>query len=309
MRDRRCLAVAGFIATVALTGCVDVDSLEPVNDAPLTSQTPAATPATSVGTALSSLGGLDVKGRAPMTGYDRALYGQERLDTDRNGCDTRNDTLGRHLTRITSDPDTGGCVVLSGTLVDQYTGSRIEFVRGDGSLVDIDHVVALGNAWAGGAARWDIRKRAAFANDPLNLLPADAGANRAKGDGDAATWLPPNKLFRCAYVARQVAVKAKYGLPVTPAEGEAIGRILSSCPQEPLPPDSGAPVVTDVKVNAPTSRPQQSEQRPQGFKPNGAPVYFENCDAARAAGAAPVRRGEPGYGPHLDGDGDGSACE
>ena len=64
-----------------------------------------------------------------------------------------------------------------------------------------------------------------------------------------------------------------------------------------------------VKVNAPTSRPQQSEQRPQGFKPNGAPVYFENCDAARAAGAAPVRRGEPGYGPHLDGDGDGSACE
>jgi hypothetical protein len=234
-----------------------------------------------------------------MTGYDRALFGQEWLDTDRNGCDTRNDTLGRHLTHITFDPDTGGCVVLSGTLVDQYTGSRIEFVRGDGSLVDIDHVVALGNAWAGGAARWDVRKRAAFANDPLNLLPADAGANRAKGDGDAATWLPPNRLFRCAYVARQVAVKAKYGLPVTPAEDEAIGRILASCPREPLPPDSGAPVLTDVKVNAPTSRPQQSEQR----------AHFENCDAARAAGAAPVRRGDPGYGPHLDGDGDGSACE
>lgn len=40
-----------------------------------------------------------------------------------------------------------------------------------------------------------------------------------------------------------------------------------------------------------------------------APVYYQNCAAARAAGAAPVYAGEPGYGPHLDRDGDGKGCE
>lgn len=43
--------------------------------------------------------------------------------------------------------------------------------------------------------------------------------------------------------------------------------------------------------------------------PGRAPVYFRNCDAARAAGAAPVRRGEAGYASHLDRDGDGIGCE
>jgi hypothetical protein len=64
------------------------------------------------------------------------------------------------------------------------------------SSVDIDRVVSLGNAWATGAFRWEIREHAAFANDPMNLLAVDASANRQKGDGDAATWLPGNKGFR-----------------------------------------------------------------------------------------------------------------
>ena len=78
--------------------------------------------------------------------------------------------------------------------------------------------------------------RVRFANDPLNLAAVGRATNRAKSDGDAATWLPPNKRFRCAYVARQVAVKAAYGLWVTDAERDAIARVLSSCPAEPLPP-------------------------------------------------------------------------
>ncbi len=78
-------------------------------------------------------------------------------------------------------------------LDDPYTRTRIDFVRGESYSVDIDHVVALGNAWASGAWKFDIRQRAALANDPLNLLAVDAGANRSKSDANAASWLPPNK--------------------------------------------------------------------------------------------------------------------
>ena len=244
---------------------------------------------------------LQVKGRAPMTGYDRDQFGQAWLDTNRNGCDTRNDILTRDLTART----TRNCVVESGTLADPYAGARIRFVRGDGDLVDIDHVVALGDAWATGAAGWDIRKRAALANDPMNLLAVDAGANRQKGDGDAASWVPSNKRYRCAYVARQIAVKAEYGLWATSSEQRAISRILSGCPGQGLPPDSGAPARSPVGVNLP----DRAQTGSPATAPNNQPVHYSNCDAARAGGAAPVRRGDRGYGPHLDRDGDGVACE
>src|SRR5699024_2553750 len=139
-----------------------------------------------------------------------------------------------------------GCVVTTGTYDDPYTGDRIDYRYGDGTLIDIDHVVALGNSWATGAQQWGIKKRAAFANDPLNLLPADASANRQKGDGDAATWLPSYKPFRCDYVARQVAVKRKYELWVTAPERDAIKRVLSGCPDQPLTPDTwDAPIRVD----------------------------------------------------------------
>ncbi len=264
--------------------------------------TPAPAPAEH--TVAELLATLKVKGRAPMTGYDRDRFGQAWLDADRNGCDIRNDVLGEYLTDKVFKPGTGECVVNSGTLDDPYTGTLIDFVYGDGTLVDIDHVVALGNAWATGAFRWDIKKRAALANDPMNLLPVDASANRQKRDGDAATWLPSNTRFRCAYVARQVSVKSKYGLWVTPAERAAIERILATCPDQAPVPDSGAPLRVDQNITDPGAPTTTSTQG----NPSGT-VYYENCDAARAAGAAPVHRGDPGYGPHLDGDNDGIACE
>ena len=101
--------------------------------------------------------------------------------------------------------------------------------------MQIDHVVALSDAWQKGAQQWTPARRLAFANDPLNLLAVDGALNAQKCDGDAATWLPPAKGFRCAYVARQVAVKAKYGAWVTQAEHDAIARVLAACPAEPLP--------------------------------------------------------------------------
>jgi hypothetical protein len=86
-----------------------------------------------------------------------------------------------------------------------------------------------------GAQQLTRAERIDLANDPLELLAVDGPTNEAKGDGDAATWLPPNKKFRCAYVARQVAVKAKYHLWVTVAEKAAINRLLDSCPGQRAP--------------------------------------------------------------------------
>lgn len=238
-------AVAAALATLSGCGDAGVETSSVATDPAPALASPAET---SVAALLAS---LPVKGRAPMTGYDRVRFGQAWLDADRNGCDTRNDMLGEYLTETVYKPGTRDCVVVSGTLDDPYTGSSIDFVLGDGTLVDVDHVVALGNAWATGAFQWDIKKRAALANDPLNLLPVDASANRQKGDGDAATWLPPNKVFRCAYVARQVSVKAKYDLWVTPAEHSAIERVLATCPGQPPAPDSGAPVRVDQNITDP----------------------------------------------------------
>jgi hypothetical protein len=188
-------------------------------------------------TASSVLSSLPVKGRAAKTGYTRAQFGQTWADVDRNGCDTRNDMLKRDLTNIEFKVKTRDCVVLSGVLLDRYSGETINFVRGNVTSmeVQIDHVVALSNAWQTGAFKLTLMQRTAFANDPMNLFAVKGRLNSQKGDGDAATWLPPLKSFRCTYVAQQIAVKAKYSLWVTPPEKEAMTRILTACPKQRLP--------------------------------------------------------------------------
>ncbi len=188
-------------------------------------------------TASSVLSSLPVKGRAAKTGYSRSQFGQAWADVDRNGCDTRNDMLKRDLTNIEFKVKTRDCVVLSGVLLDRYSGETINFVRGNVTSmeVQIDHVVALSNAWQTGAFKLTLMQRTAFANDPMNLFAVKGRLNSQKGDGDAATWLPPLKSFRCTYVAQQIAVKAKYSLWVTAPEKEAMTRILAACPNQTLP--------------------------------------------------------------------------
>jgi hypothetical protein len=176
---------------------------------------------------------LAVKGRAAKTGYDRSSFSHWR-DPDRNGCDARNDILRRDLTNLVIKTDSNGCKVLGGVLADPYSGKNIDFVFGE-SLVDIDHVVALSNAWQTGAFQFTSEIRLQFANDPLNLLAVSASLNRQKGDGDAATWLPPTKSYRCQYVARQIAVKKKYGLWLTKPEKVAMSTLLAKCPKEEIP--------------------------------------------------------------------------
>ena len=180
--------------------------------------------------ARAALEQIPVKGRAPKTGYGRNQFGPQWSDVDRNGCDTRNDILKRDLTAVVFREKTRDCVVERGVLQDRYSGQIIEFQRGEktSALVQIDHVVALSNAWQTGIFQSTLKVRTNFANDPLNLIAVKGSLNSKKGDGDAATWLPPNKAFRCEYVTRQIQVKVKYGLWVTKAEKEAMNRILQS---------------------------------------------------------------------------------
>lgn len=206
--------------------------------APTTAPAPP-TAAPAAGTALEVLAALPVKGRAPMTGYQRTeRFGAAWLDVDRNGCDTRNDVLRRDLV----DETGSRCRVLTGVLHDPYTGRTIDFVRGEGTstAIQIDHVVALADAWRTGAQGLSQEQRIALANDPANLFAVDGPTNSQKSDGDAATWLPPAKAFRCTYVAHQVGVKHAYGLWVTPAEKAAMERVLAACPDERAP-ASGLP--------------------------------------------------------------------
>jgi len=201
--------------------------------------TPSMSTAAEVqpGLATAVLETLPVKGRAPKTGYSRDQFGQAWADVDRNGCDTRNDMLKRDLTAIVYKAGTRNCVVFSGTLLDRYSGESIDFVRGNvtSMAVQIDHVVALSNAWQTGAFKLTVEQRTALANDPLNLFAVKGSLNLQKSDGDAATWLPPMKSFRCAYVAQQIAVKAKYSLWVVPPEKTAMVAILAKCPGQKLP--------------------------------------------------------------------------
>jgi hypothetical protein len=182
--------------------------------------------------AIAALDKLAIKGRAPKTNYSRAQFGEKWIVI--NGCDMRNIILNRDMTEVAIGEK---CEVIRGILNDPYSGKIIYFIRGTNtsSAVQIDHVVALSDAWQKGAQQLSLTKRIELANDPLELLAVSGQANTQKSDGDAATWLPSNKSFRCSYVSRQIAVKYKYELWMTQAEHDSIYTILKKCPNQSLP--------------------------------------------------------------------------
>lgn len=177
-------------------------------------------------TALAELEQLPIKGRAPKTGYNREQFysGWPKID----GCSLRERILKREFGQSAV---LSGCNVISGHFFEPYLGqtrtfsSKSEISKG----LQIDHIVALSDAWQKGAQNLSKDQRYQLATDPLNLVAADGPANMEKGDADAASWLPPNKNFRCQYVARQIAVKRKYQLWVTSAERQAMTQVLSFC--------------------------------------------------------------------------------
>ncbi|MEQ4724848.1 HNH endonuclease family protein [Nonomuraea sp. B19D2] len=218
--------MAGVATVAVLAGCGGLE-VQSTGGSGETSKPDSA----SVSDARKKLARLSVKGRAPKTGFDRDKFGPAWSDVDHNGCDTRNDILKRDLVDEKFKAGTHDCIVLTGTLHDPYSGKTINFRRGQDTSTDvqIDHLIPLSDAWQKGAQQWSADKRKQFANDPLNLLAVDGPLNGQKSDSDAATWLPPRKAYRCAYIARQIEVKAKYAVWVTSAEKNAMETILADC--------------------------------------------------------------------------------
>lgn len=226
-RTRRMIALLLLIIVSIWTIATNKDAYQPVPP-----RIPVDTPMSTEKNALRALDMLAVKGRAAKTGYQRSQFGDGW--TKIGQCDMRNIILKRDMRNVIVNSE---CKVMRGILQDPYTGKQILFVRGDTTSddVQIDHVVALSDAWQKGAQLLSVEQRIALANDPLELLAVDGNANQAKAAGDAATWLPENKLFRCEYVARQIAVKQKYALWVTASEKDALRRVLDACPGQTLP--------------------------------------------------------------------------
>jgi hypothetical protein len=222
--NRASTPVKALIITVLILGAVGYFVLSTKTGPKETEPLP---PPPSAQETVSILEQLDVKEKLPSTVYDRSSFGSAWKDVDKNGCDTRNDILRRDLTETVYEPGSD-CVITKGLLADPYTGKLINFVKGHGALVDIDHIVALGNVAVSSGDSLSSEERESIANDPLNLIAVDAPANRAKSDKDASEWLPVED-FQCEYVTRQIQVKSKYGLSVTESEKSAILEALGTC--------------------------------------------------------------------------------
>ena len=195
---------------------------------------PPVTPDGRYDLARRQLKALQVRGWDRTSDFKRYQFGQAwsddvNVEFGHNGCNTRDDILRRDLKSLVVRPFT--CFAQSGTLNDPYTGVTIDFVRSPetSNAVEIDHVVALADAWYKGARTWDPQRRLDFANDPRNLLAVSPKANFDKAFRDAASWLPPNEAFRCDFVARQIDVKTAYGLWLSAKEKNALTDVLSRC--------------------------------------------------------------------------------
>jgi hypothetical protein len=277
LTGRAVLGAVVVLAAAWLSGCTPPPSSVPVAD-----PTASAGMSRQVAAARAMLAQVRIGGRGAKTGYERTVrFGTGWIDVDGNGCDTRNDILGRDLTETGRQSE---CEVSAGILNDPYTGRRIDFGTRR-SAVQIDHVVPLSLAWQLGAAQWEQQDRVRFANDPANLLAVDASANQQKRDSGPDSWLPPDSSYRCTYVIRFTRIISGYALRLTSSMRNAISTELDRC--------------GDVR-GKPASL---------VLLPSIASLFFADCAAVRAAGQAPLRSDEPGYRPALDRDGDGYACD
>lgn len=157
----------------------------------------------------------------PTDGYEREEFGTPWYDEDGNGCDTRQDILSRDVDG--AELSNNGCTVMSGTLVDPYTGEEIAYSADEGREVHIDHVVSLSQAWKSGAGSWSSDERRRFANDPANLLAVGAGVNLSKSDSGPSGWLPD--IDKCGYAEQYVDVHLDYGLKMPQADYNALERL------------------------------------------------------------------------------------
>jgi len=308
------VVVAVLVAAPALLGACGTDGREvdgatsadvgapsSTDPGPATTDPPRSTPPTTAAAPTSSafdvravLERLVVDDRPrPDRPYRREEW-RHWDDLDGDGCDARDEGL--ISASVQPAVVAPGCSVVAGDWVSPYDG----VVSTDPGAVQIDHLVPLQDAFVSGGWRWDTPRRRLFANDPAGLVAVSAASNQAKGAQAPDEWRPPDHRAWCPYALAWAHMKVTYDLTVTTEERDALGQMLEGCPPGtardarpgPLP---GTPAPT-VPV-APTTA-------PPGEEPS-----YANCAAARAAGVAPILRGQPGYRDRLDGDGDGVACE
>lgn len=190
---------------------------------------PAGSTSANVGGSLRQLCALTVRQDAEHGGYQRDMFGTGWMDRDGNGCDTRAEILARDFQSPRFADSAKPCRLTGGIFHDPYTGKTMQFKTAPGRKVQIDHVVALGNAWKSGAWAWTKAQREAYANDPSVLLAADGPANQQKSDASADAWMPPNHNFRCAYARQQIDIKYRWNLTITAAEKTALLSALARC--------------------------------------------------------------------------------
>lgn len=252
--------------------------------------------------AITLLNGLVVKKEAHTSTYQRSRFGGW-IDRDKDGENTRAEVL-KSESRITASVNRSG-TVKGGRWISAYDNKVIT----KASRLDVDHLVPLAEAWASGAWTWSAKKRAAYANDlgyGPSLIAVTLSSNRSKGDRDPAQWVPTAKSDVCTYVKQFVAVKSRWKLSIDDAEKTAIVGYLATCPNL-LVAKPAKPVVASL---LPKPKPVTHTTGGSGSSSGSSGTYYANCDAVRAAGAAPLHRGQPGYEtPRLDRDGDGVACE
>ena len=282
------------------------DPTAPVTTGPVTTSDGAAptssTAAGSDGTvAVLELLALIAVQNERGVGYDRDLFPHWE-DLDGDGCDTRQEVL----IRDSSSPaqvDPYGCKVVEGDWFSVYDGQSTSLP----SDIDIDHVVALKEAWDSGAWDWSVSARTLFANDLTErrtLIAVSDNSNQSKSDKDPSNWMPPRREDWCRYLGDWVAIKVRWNLSMDQSEFGRVRNLLEDeCAGLRVRPPSPAPVST-----APIGGDDGESSEP-GTTSGTSDVYFANCTAARAAGAAPLLVGEPGYRRALDRDGDGVACE
>jgi hypothetical protein len=288
----------------------------PAAPPPTVAAAPTTAPAPSVGAPAGSLDALVVLAGIPVAnehgaGYDRDLFAYGH-DDDGDGCDTRAEVLVRDsLTPAQVDPV--ACTVVAGDWYSPYDG-----VTWSGPAeLQIDHVVALKEAWDSGAYTWDAARRAAYGNDladPRTLRAVTGSLNQAKGDKDPSNWMPPNLTDWCRYAVDWIAIKARWGMSMDQSEAGRLRNILTDrCPGAtiaPWPPAGGATAAPSAPpVTAPAApvvpAPPPSPEGMVGLDPQ-----FSSCKQAKAAGYGPYVRGtDPEYDWYRDADSDGIVCE
>ena len=201
------------------------------------------------GTAIGLLQNIRVENERGA-GYVRALF-EHWKDIDGDGCDAREQVLKRDSVTL-PQVDPYKCKVIAGDWVSPYDGARWS----DPTDIDIDHVVALKEAWDSGAWAWSAATRNAYANDTTDrrtLLAVTDNVNQQKSDKDPSNWVPPLKSNLCTYLGNWISVKARWNLSMDQSEWGRIKNLLnSSCAGLVIAPWSEAPLMGTM-LTSPTA--------------------------------------------------------